>query len=125
MLIDIISITLEFSFVRGARATSRPDTIAVIQDKFRQKEHFRANGIPVADFMEVRGSASMEEAQQQFGFPLILKRKRLAYDGRGNAVVSSAEDIKGAIERLGGADSNELYVEKVKSSSGLERIRLD
>lgn len=64
--------------------------------------------------MEVEGVGSMEDAQCKYGFPLVLKRKRLAYDGRGNAMVFSSEEIENAIERLGGADSNELYVEKVK-----------
>lgn len=39
----------------------------------------------------------------------MLKKKRLAYDGRGNAVVNNESDIADAFERLGGS---QLYAEK-------------
>ena len=39
----------------------------------------------------------------------MLKNKKLAYDGRGNAVVKTAEDVETAFQKLGG---KELYAEK-------------
>lgn len=41
----------------------------------------------------------------------MLKSRRLAYDGRGNAVVASAGDLPAAVEALGGFDRG-LYAEK-------------
>jgi phosphoribosylaminoimidazole carboxylase len=50
-------------------------------------------------------------AAQQFGFPFMLKSKRLAYDGRGNAAVASEDAIEGAVLSLGGFDKG-LYAEE-------------
>jgi phosphoribosylaminoimidazole carboxylase len=50
-------------------------------------------------------------AGDQFGYPYMLKTKRLAYDGRGNAVVSSADDLVQAVSALGGYKQG-LYAEK-------------
>ena len=42
-------------------------------------------------YVRVMGQDSMQEAAeaagQEFGYPFMLKTKRLAYDGRGNAQV--------------------------------------
>ena len=45
----------------------------------------------------------------EFGFPFMLKNKRLAYDGRGNAVVNEPSQIETAFEKLGGTD---IYAER-------------
>lgn len=43
----------------------------------------------------------------------MLKARRLAYDGRGNAVARSAEDIPAALSALGGlGDGKALYAER-------------
>lgn len=41
----------------------------------------------------------------------MLKAKRLAYDGRGNAVVRSSDDFSSAVQKLGGYESG-LFAEK-------------
>ncbi|GMY20673.1 phosphoribosylaminoimidazole carboxylase, chloroplastic-like isoform X1, partial [Fagus crenata] len=46
-----------------------------------------------------------------FGYPLMIKSKRLAYDGRGNAVAHSEEELSSAVAAFGGFDRG-LYVEK-------------
>ena len=45
----------------------------------------------------------------RFGYPYMLKKKKLAYDGRGNAAVKSEEDVESAFAKLGGT---ELYAEQ-------------
>jgi len=47
---------------------------------------------------------------QRFGLPLVLKAKRLAYDGRGNAVVRSMGDVDAAFAAL--RASGEVYAER-------------
>jgi phosphoribosylaminoimidazole carboxylase len=51
------------------------------------------------------------EAGERYGFPFVLKNSCLAYDGRGNAVVHSPEEIEECYHRLGG-DTQPLYAEK-------------
>ncbi|KAG5549805.1 hypothetical protein RHGRI_014944 [Rhododendron griersonianum] len=54
---------------------------------------------------------SAKKAGDLFGYPLMIKRKRLAYDGRGNAVAKTEEEISSAVQTLGGYDHG-LYVEQ-------------
>ncbi len=83
-------------------------TIRLIQDKYAQKEHFANHNIPLAPFLDVPDELAAYRAGEQLGYPFILKAKRLAYDGRGNAVVNTKEDVPQAVQALGG---RELYAE--------------
>jgi len=86
-------------------------TIRTIQDKFCQKEHLAKFGIPMAEHRELR-SNSVEELKtigSELGYPLMLKSKTQAYDGRGNYTVRKAEDIPAALKFLEGRP---LYAEK-------------
>jgi phosphoribosylaminoimidazole carboxylase len=83
-------------------------TIRLIQDKYAQKVHFAAHGIPVAPFREVQDEAAARAAIMEFGLPLMLKSKRMAYDGRGNYVLQNPDDLPQAFAALG---ETELYAE--------------
>jgi phosphoribosylaminoimidazole carboxylase len=89
--------------------TSR--TLAIIQDKFRQKEHFAAAGVPLGEFRSIADDAELAAAADAFGFPLMIKSRRMAYDGKGNAVAKTAADVADAVAKLGGFDAG-LYVER-------------
>ena len=41
----------------------------------------------------------------------MIKSRRMAYDGKGNAVAKTAEDVAEAVEKLGGFDKG-LYCER-------------
>ncbi|KAL7413431.1 hypothetical protein BDY24DRAFT_390164 [Mrakia frigida] len=95
-----------------------PKTIKIIQDKFEQKKFLVENGVDVAEFVGVEREggegvveASIIEAAEQLGLPLMLKARTLAYDGRGNFVLKSIEkkNIEEALEYLG---DRPLYAEK-------------
>ncbi|KAI5862598.1 Phosphoribosylaminoimidazole carboxylase [Durotheca rogersii] len=89
-------------------------TIRLIQDKFRQKEYFSRNGIPVAEQIAIDSGEeradSIDEAAWKFGFPFMLKSSKGSYDGRGNFKVTGPEDLKTAIKQMGKLD--DLYAEK-------------
>lgn len=84
-------------------------TILTIQDKYAQKQHVVAHGVPVADFMETPDETAVEGAGTLFGYPFMLKSKTMAYDGKGNYVVKSKDDIKPAMAAL---SKTPLYAEK-------------
>eukprot|EP00271_Cylindrocystis_brebissonii_P011217 TRINITY_DN2815_c0_g1_i1.p1 TRINITY_DN2815_c0_g1~~TRINITY_DN2815_c0_g1_i1.p1 ORF type:complete len:709 (-),score=130.79 TRINITY_DN2815_c0_g1_i1:480-2606(-) len=107
--VDVAS--LEALEKEGLPIHPSPSTLAVIQDKFAQKVHFRHHGVPLPDFMAIDSGEDADKAGRVFGFPLMLKSRRLAYDGRGNAVARTPADVAGAIETLGGV-SRGLYAEK-------------
>jgi phosphoribosylaminoimidazole carboxylase len=92
-----------------------PKTIALIQDKLEQKRHLRAHGVPVPDFVECTSPAEAERAGEAFGYPLMLKARRLAYDGRGNAVAATAKECAAAYSKLGGGNAQKvggIYAER-------------
>ncbi|XP_044482131.1 phosphoribosylaminoimidazole carboxylase, chloroplastic-like [Mangifera indica] len=103
--------TLQKLEEQGVDCQPKASTIRIIQDKFLQKVHFSQHGIPLPEFMQIDDLESARRAGDQFGYPLMIKSKRLAYDGRGNAVAKSEEELSFAITALGGFDRG-LYVEK-------------
>src|SRR4051794_27409704 len=82
---------------KGVRVQPSATTIRLIQDKYAQKEHFNVMGIPLAPFIDVPDEQGAYRAGEQLGYPFILKAKKLAYDGRGNAVVRTKESIPEAV----------------------------
>ncbi|HZQ48405.1 MAG TPA: ATP-grasp domain-containing protein, partial [Verrucomicrobiae bacterium] len=87
------------------------ETIRLVQDKLLQKQALVKAGLPVADFVAVADRAAVQKAGENFGWPLVLKKRRNGYDGKGNYTLDSAADIGEAWIQLGG-DTNELYVER-------------
>lgn len=89
----------------------QPDhtTLRIIQDKLLQKEHMDNRNIPVGEFVGVHSVIDAEEAGARFGYPFILKNRKLAYDGRGNAVVHNEAEAATQFNKLGGVD---VYAER-------------
>ncbi|MGA7368847.1 MAG: 5-(carboxyamino)imidazole ribonucleotide synthase [Nitrososphaeraceae archaeon] len=69
-----------------------PETLKIIQNKYRQKVFLQEKNLPVPNFALVedipRGSNSVLER-----FPLILKACENSYDGRGNRLIYNEEDV--------------------------------
>ncbi|GKA34596.1 phosphoribosylaminoimidazole carboxylase, chloroplastic, partial [Tanacetum coccineum] len=103
--------TLEKLEKQGVDCQPKASTIRIIQDKFLQKVHFSGHGIPLPRFKQIEDLESAIEAGQEFGYPLMIKSRRLAYDGRGNAVAKTEEALTSAINALGGFGHG-LYVEQ-------------
>ncbi|XP_068341318.1 phosphoribosylaminoimidazole carboxylase, chloroplastic-like isoform X1 [Pyrus communis] len=103
--------TLEKLEQQGVDCQPKASTIRIIQDKYLQKVHFSKHDIPLPEFMQIDDLEGAKRAGDLFGYPLMIKSKRLAYDGRGNAVAKSEDDLSSAVTALGGFDRG-LYVEK-------------
>ncbi|CAH0481607.1 unnamed protein product [Peronospora belbahrii] len=79
-----------------------PATIALIQDKYQQKQFFtQVHNVQVAPFEIVPSFQVACQLGKTFGYPYMLKSRRFAYDGRGNALVKSEKDLIHAFEKLG------------------------
>lgn len=119
--VDILTVEIEHIDTAGMQAVAdsmphvdvqpQPATLRTIQDKYAQKVHFSQAAVPLSDFLDLPDQAALEGAAKEFGFPLMLKAKRNAYDGRGNAVAKTAEGLESAVASLGGF-ANGLYAEK-------------
>ncbi|XP_020097495.1 phosphoribosylaminoimidazole carboxylase, chloroplastic-like isoform X2 [Ananas comosus] len=105
------AVTLELLEQQGIDCQPKASTIKIIQDKYLQKVHFSQHGIPLPDFVQIDDLTTLEKAGDLFGYPLMIKSKRLAYDGRGNAVAYNKEELPSVVTSLGGF-AHGLYVER-------------
>jgi 5-(carboxyamino)imidazole ribonucleotide synthase len=77
-----------------------PAAVAAAQDRLAEKTLFRSLGIPTADFVPIASSADAPAAAA-LGWPVVLKTRRMGYDGRGQRVVSSEQELAAAWRELG------------------------
>ena len=103
------SATLEEIERTGKPVHPSSKTLAIIQDKLTQKTFLRERGLPVPDFRAVESRSDLLAAGRDWGWPVMLKARRDAYDGRGNRRVGSEADVDPALEALAG---RELMVER-------------
>lgn len=101
--------TLKELVSQGATIHPSPESVDIIKNKFLQKEFLNKNRISTADFLEVKTEEDILNAAKKFKFPLLLKTKYGAFDGRGNVLIRSKKDIPTAYQTL---STTELYVEK-------------
>lgn len=86
-------------------------TLALVQDKFIQKQTLADAGLPVPAMRAVASVAELESATRELGLPLVLKARRNGYDGKGNYTLRKTDDIPEAWTQLGGDKGNPLFVE--------------
>src|SRR5919106_4097495 len=77
-----------------------PQTLSIIQNKFRQKSFLKDHGIPVADFDIVKSESQLINLCSKLGYPSVLKVCENSYDGRGNYIIRSANNIHEYYEYL-------------------------
>jgi phosphoribosylaminoimidazole carboxylase len=81
------------------------------QNKYLQKVHLSKYSIPLPEYCEIQSIEDCRTAGERYGYPYVLKNCCLAYDGRGNAVVHSSDEIETCFLQLGG-ETQQLYAEK-------------
>ena len=114
---DVVTVESEWA-PAGAAADVLPDdtalwpstaTLSLIKDKGVQKQHLADAGCPVPEFVRCNTTEDALDAAEAYGYPVVLKQCRGAYDGYGNATVHSAEALREAWPNL--ADDDGLMVE--------------
>lgn len=108
--VDVV--TLEFENVpreavaRLARQVpTRPsaEVLAVTQDRLMEKQLVRELGLGVTRFLPIERPDDIAPAAHELGLPLVLKTRRLGYDGKGQFVLRAGTDVDAAWRALGGA----------------------
>lgn len=79
------------------------------QDRMSEKMLFRSLAIPVPEFCAVDSEEDLRRATNEIGLPVVVKTRRLGYDGKGQFVVRSADEIETACAELG---DNDLIAEE-------------
>jgi 5-(carboxyamino)imidazole ribonucleotide synthase len=79
-----------------------PASLAIGQDRLKEKETFARLGIPTAEFRAVDDRVGLDAAVQAIGLPAVLKIRQLGYDGKGQRVLRDPSDVGPAWEAVGG-----------------------
>jgi len=107
---------------RGLRGRIAPPlrALAVGQDRLNEKRLFERLGIPTTRYAAVSTLPQLRRAVARIGLPGVLKTRSFGYDGKGQAVICSAEEIPAAFRSLEGAPL--LYEEYVPFESEVSAL---
>ena len=80
----------------GERTIVRPggSAVAIAQDRRREKGFFAARGFPLGAFAVIESEADCAGALERVKLPALLKTARFGYDGKGQARIDSAADLR-------------------------------
>ena len=101
----------------GVHLWPSSNTMALVSDKGRQKDHARALGLPVGSYRVCEDLDAALRSGQELGYPLVAKRPRHSYDGYGNRTVRDEADLRAAHAGLAGEDGRlllEAFVDFVR-----------
>jgi 5-(carboxyamino)imidazole ribonucleotide synthase len=76
--------------------------LAVAQDRLTEKTFFNDIDIPTALYAPVDSFEALQAAMPSIGWPAILKSRTQGYDGKGQSVVKSVDDLAAAWQLLDG-----------------------
>lgn len=81
----------------------RPSTrsLAIAQDRAREKAFIEGTGGRVAAWRSVASLEEIEAAVEELGLPVVLKTRRYGYDGKGQAWIRSADEAASAWNAIG------------------------
>lgn len=72
--------------------------VAIAQDRIKEKTFLAEHGFAVAPFAAIRSIDDLDNACTRFPSPWLLKVSRMGYDGKGQARVETAEQVKAQFE---------------------------
>lgn len=78
-----------------------PAALRFAQDRLAEKQLFQSLSIPVAAFATVDSEVDLKHAADEIGLPLVLKTRRLGYDGKGQIVVRDGSALADSWRELG------------------------
>jgi 5-(carboxyamino)imidazole ribonucleotide synthase len=76
--------------------------LATAQDRGIEKQSARELGANVGAFMLVDNAEQADQALRDIGLPLILKTRRMGYDGKGQARIRDQSELEPGRQSLGG-----------------------
>lgn len=75
-------------------------TLAICQDRLNEKNLFQQFCIPAPKFAAINSLADLEKACLAIGLPAVLKTRRFGYDGKGQYLLKTANDLTAAWQKL-------------------------
>lgn len=74
------------------------------QDRLAEKQLFESLQIPIPGYRAIDSVTDLQQAAESLGLPLVVKTRRLGYDGKGQAILRKKEDAASMFDTLGGQD---------------------
>lgn len=88
--------------IEGEIAVHPPiDALRHAQDRLHEKQLFEKLGIPLPGYRAVDTPEDLAAAAEALGLPIVIKTRRLGYDGKGQFVVRTSRDVDAAWKALG------------------------
>src|ERR687890_780184 len=87
------SYVLEELEAKGNDINPSPQILRIIQDKHKQKTYFKENNIPLPDFHLLDRTTDPKALVSTYGLPLLVKACVDSYDGRGNILIRSQNEL--------------------------------
>ncbi|ALC87878.1 MULTISPECIES: 5-(carboxyamino)imidazole ribonucleotide synthase [Bacillaceae] len=72
------------------------ELVKITQDRILEKTEIQASGVPIAKFVEANTFEQLEQRIDEVGFPCVVKTARGGYDGKGQQIVQSKEELHNA-----------------------------
>lgn len=98
--LDVVTYEFENVPVEAVRYLARsvpvyppPEALETAQDRLVEKTFFTDLRIPTPPFAAVDSRADLDAAITQIGLPAVLKTRTMGYDGKGQCVLRTPEDI--------------------------------
>ncbi len=91
-LADVAAIAAD----HGLACHPSPEALGLIADKLTQKQTLREHGLALGPFRACVSLAEAEQAAGEFGYPVVVKRRRGAYDGYGNRTAHDPQGLREA-----------------------------
>lgn len=108
-----------------------PLALAMSQDRVEEKTFFQSMHIPTAPFAAIETREQFDRAIETIGLPAVLKTSRLGYDGKGQYVIQTKNDVETAWNKLQGVPlilegfvkfDREVSLLSVRSTTGETRF---
>jgi 5-(carboxyamino)imidazole ribonucleotide synthase len=103
---EVTELLMEESYVpQGSRL------LYITQHRLREKRAIESAGVKVAPYAQIASIGQLREELERLGTPCVLKTAMGGYDGKGQWILQSADDIEAAYEELSRAGT-ELVLEQ-------------
>ncbi|MBE9568449.1 MAG: 5-(carboxyamino)imidazole ribonucleotide synthase [Proteobacteria bacterium] len=80
------------------------ESLEIAQNRDLEKQFALKAGLQPVPYCTILSADGLSDAAQQVGFPAILKSNTLGYDGKGQFVVNSSDELVAAYESVGKVD---------------------
>ncbi len=80
------------------------------QDRLREKTNANNHGLKTAKFFDINNIDDVNNAIKELGYPCLYKTRTLGYDGHGQVMIRTKEDIDKVVPYLTGAGIIEEFI---------------